>query len=63
MSVTPAVRRLANSLGVNLHNVAGTGAGGRITTRDVRNAAVMTDEQATRLAQLAGVPKEELLHD
>jgi pyruvate dehydrogenase E2 component (dihydrolipoamide acetyltransferase) len=36
---TPAVRRLARELGVDLHLVQGTGRGGRITAGDVRNAA------------------------
>lgn len=32
----PATRRLARELGVNLHSVAGSGAGGRITQDDVK---------------------------
>jgi pyruvate dehydrogenase E2 component (dihydrolipoamide acetyltransferase) len=32
----PAVRRLANSLGVDITEVAGTGAGGRVTESDIR---------------------------
>jgi pyruvate dehydrogenase E2 component (dihydrolipoamide acetyltransferase) len=36
---TPAVRRKARDLNVNLHDVAGTGMGGRITARDVEAAA------------------------
>lgn len=31
----PATRRMARELGVNLHNVRGTGSGGRITSEDV----------------------------
>lgn len=35
---TPAVRRLARDLGVNIDTVAGTGIGGRVTKKDVENA-------------------------
>ncbi len=35
----PAVRRLARDLGINIDTVAGTGIGGRVTAKDVRNAA------------------------
>jgi pyruvate dehydrogenase E2 component (dihydrolipoamide acetyltransferase) len=38
-AATPATRRLARELGVDLAAVAGTGAGGRITDDDVRRAA------------------------
>lgn len=36
---TPAVRRLARDLGVNIDAVPGTGIGGRVTEKDVRSAA------------------------
>lgn len=36
---TPAVRRLAKELGVNIDAVGGTGIGGRVTEKDVRGAA------------------------
>ena len=36
---TPAVRKLARDLGVDLDGVAGTGPGGRVTAEDVRAAA------------------------
>jgi len=36
---TPAARRAAEELGVDLSRVEGTGAGGRITVRDIQNAA------------------------
>jgi pyruvate dehydrogenase E2 component (dihydrolipoamide acetyltransferase) len=39
LQATPAVRQLARQLGVTLENVAGTGAGGRITAEDVQKAA------------------------
>ena len=35
----PAVRRLARDLGIDIDSVAGTGIGGRVTAKDVRNAA------------------------
>lgn len=58
--VTPAVQQLALALGVNVKNLAGTGAGGRVTTGDVRRAAdaqVINDSQAAQLAQMTGLPK------
>jgi pyruvate dehydrogenase E2 component (dihydrolipoamide acetyltransferase) len=36
---TPAVRRLARDLGVNIDEVGGTGIGGRVTEKDIRAAA------------------------
>jgi pyruvate dehydrogenase E2 component (dihydrolipoamide acetyltransferase) len=36
---TPAVRRIARELGVDIHRVAGTGRGGRVTAADVQGAA------------------------
>jgi pyruvate dehydrogenase E2 component (dihydrolipoamide acetyltransferase) len=38
-NATPVARRLAVDLGVSLHEVAGTGPGGRITQEDVQAAA------------------------
>jgi pyruvate/2-oxoglutarate dehydrogenase complex dihydrolipoamide acyltransferase (E2) component len=38
---TPLVRRIAQELGVDLEQVAGTGPQGRVTEDDVRNAAVV----------------------
>jgi pyruvate dehydrogenase E2 component (dihydrolipoamide acetyltransferase) len=35
----PAVRRLARDLGIEIDSVQGTGIGGRVTAKDVRNAA------------------------
>ncbi len=37
---TPAVRRLARDLGVNIDTVRGTGMAGRVTDKDIRDAAV-----------------------
>jgi pyruvate/2-oxoglutarate dehydrogenase complex dihydrolipoamide acyltransferase (E2) component len=39
VQATPAARRVAEERGVDLSRVQGTGAGGRITIRDVQNAA------------------------
>ena len=39
---SPAARRMARELSVNLSNVSGTGPHGRITTEDVRGAATPT---------------------
>jgi pyruvate dehydrogenase E2 component (dihydrolipoamide acetyltransferase) len=36
---TPAVRRLARDLGVNIDAIRGTGIGGRVTEKDVRGAS------------------------
>ncbi|MEM1944489.1 MAG: dihydrolipoamide acetyltransferase family protein [Nitrososphaerota archaeon] len=41
---TPAVKRLAKELGVELEKVTGTGPGGRILEEDVRRAASRTGE-------------------
>lgn len=43
---TPAVRRLARELGVDINLVAGTGRGGRITAQDVQKAAESTPASA-----------------
>jgi pyruvate/2-oxoglutarate dehydrogenase complex dihydrolipoamide acyltransferase (E2) component len=39
VQATPIVRRIAQELGVDLASVSGTGPSGRITEKDVRNAA------------------------
>ena len=44
---TPATRRLARDLGVDLSAVRGTGLGGRITDRDIRSATGQTQAVAT----------------
>src|SRR5690606_35270512 len=36
--LSPAVQRLASESGIDLRTIQGTGAGGRITARDVKNA-------------------------
>jgi 2-oxoisovalerate dehydrogenase E2 component (dihydrolipoyl transacylase) len=48
---TPAVRRLARELGVDINAISGTGAAGRITADDVRRAVSSTDtSQGERVA-------------
>lgn len=42
INATPLVRKLASAHAVDLAGVTGTGAGGRITTADVRRAAGVT---------------------
>ncbi len=44
---SPAVRRLAADLGVNLDDVTGTGQGGRVTRRDVEAYAQARDRKLT----------------
>ncbi|MBI5905446.1 MAG: 2-oxo acid dehydrogenase subunit E2 [Deltaproteobacteria bacterium] len=51
---TPAVRKLARDLGVDLNAVGGTGAGGRVTEEDVRQSA----RRETGRAQPSGAPGE-----
>ncbi|MFO0493417.1 MAG: dihydrolipoamide acetyltransferase family protein [bacterium] len=53
---TPAVRRLARDLGVNIDAVAGTGIGGRVTEKDVRSATAAGAKVATPLPHPAPQP-------
>jgi pyruvate dehydrogenase E2 component (dihydrolipoamide acetyltransferase) len=46
---TPAVRKLAADLGVDLAGVSGSGPGGRVTDDDVRSAAPPADVEGTRV--------------
>ena len=43
---TPATRKIARELGVELSSIRGTGQGGRITEQDVRNASGTTPKAA-----------------
>jgi pyruvate dehydrogenase E2 component (dihydrolipoamide acetyltransferase) len=69
-AATPAVRRLAKELGVDLAGVAGSGPGGRVTREDVEAAATGTDPDveivpvsparraiADRLSRTAAIPQ------
>ncbi len=53
---TPAVRRLARDLGVNIDAIAGTGIGGRVTEKDVRSAPSGGGGGGGRIAQGAPAP-------
>jgi pyruvate dehydrogenase E2 component (dihydrolipoyllysine-residue acetyltransferase) len=50
-NATPVARRTAVELGVSLHEVAGTGPGGRITREDIRRAAPASPAPAVVPAQ------------
>ncbi len=56
MAATPATRRLARELGVDLQTMRGTGPGGRVTDDDVRAAAAGDRQSASSVA--AGVAPE-----
>jgi len=53
ISATPATRRLARELGVDLGQITGTGLEGRITEDDVRNFALGKEEKMEVLAKPA----------
>ena len=59
---TPAVRKLARELGVDIERVRGTGAGGRITEEDVRGATgpLEVPSPAPRPAVKPAIAVEEL---
>ncbi len=65
---TPAMRRLARELGVDLTAVSGTGPDGRITEADIREAAkrpaaapaTLADVGVEELARPLGLPRAEL---
>lgn len=50
---SPAVRRQARDAGVDINSIAGTGIGGRVTAKDVRNAA---DGSAPAIAPVVPAP-------
>ena len=50
-NATPVARRTAVELGVSLHDVAGTGPGGRITSDDVQRAAAALPAATAETAQ------------
>jgi 2-oxoisovalerate dehydrogenase E2 component (dihydrolipoyl transacylase) len=54
---TPAVRKLAKDLGVDLSNVVGTGPEGRITEQDVRGGAAATGAVAYLDADRQGIER------
>jgi pyruvate dehydrogenase E2 component (dihydrolipoamide acetyltransferase) len=52
---TPAVRRLARDLGVDINTVVGTGIAGRVTEKDVRSAGTAPAAKRGTPARPAGV--------
>src|SRR5215475_8590042 len=56
IAATPSTRRLARELGVDLHDVRGTGPGGRITDDDVRGAGKPAAATAAPTAPRAPAP-------
>ncbi len=50
---SPSVRRLAREIGVDVHQVTGTGQGGRITEEDVKVYARQLNTDAARSAPIA----------
>jgi len=54
---TPATRRLARELGVDLRTVAGSGSGGRVTDDDVRGAASASKAPAAASTRAAAAPE------
>lgn len=59
---TPAVRRLARDLGVNIDAVRGTGIGGRVLEKDVRAASAGGSGKAAAKAPAAAAPRGGSLH-
>ena len=60
VQATPAVRKLASSLKIEISNVRGTGPGGRITEDDVRKAAGSTNGSAAPHAAPSAGPEERI---
>ena len=55
---TPAVRALARELGVKIDKVKGTGSGGRVLERDVRQAAESREKPEEKVEKPAEKPAE-----
>jgi pyruvate dehydrogenase E2 component (dihydrolipoamide acetyltransferase) len=53
---TPAVRRIARELGVEIDRVSGTGRGGRVTATDVQDFAGATGEKSSKVTPESKVP-------
>lgn len=56
ISAPPAIRKLARDLNVDLAQIKGTGASGRITREDVERAAKGTPQVATAVAETRSKP-------
>lgn len=58
---TPAVRRVAKELGINISSIAGTGRGGRVTASDVHAFAKAPDTLDTKIAASEVADANELM--
>ena len=56
LAAGPAIRRFAREVGVDLKNVTGSGAGGRITREDILEVVRQANQQATAPAATSSVP-------
>lgn len=56
----PSTRRFAREIGINIHEVPGTGPGGRISPEDVKNYAKRLNQQKTSGRFLPGIEPEKL---
>jgi pyruvate dehydrogenase E2 component (dihydrolipoamide acetyltransferase) len=66
VKVSPAARKLARELGVDIRQVAGTGPGGRVTKEDVERAAVSQNEgraSDTGVVGTGGSPHERVAQE
>ena len=65
---SPVVRRLAAEHGVELSSISGTGAGGRVTKKDIegfveKRRAAREAPEPTKPGELEGVPRRVTVHD
>jgi len=58
VAATPATRRLARELGVDIHTVRGTGQGGRVSDDDIRAAAGGRPPASAQPAAQPGAPEQ-----
>ncbi len=57
----PSIRRFAREIGIDIHQVPGTGVGGRITMDDVKNyARTLHSQKAVTSTIIPGIEAEEL---
>jgi pyruvate dehydrogenase E2 component (dihydrolipoamide acetyltransferase) len=57
VKASPLARRISREMGIELDQVTGTGAGGRITKKDVQNYITTSAERQTQDMEKAGEPK------
>jgi pyruvate dehydrogenase E2 component (dihydrolipoamide acetyltransferase) len=60
VQATPAIRALAKELGVDINKVQGTGTGGRVLEKDVRQAAEAKEKPVEEVKKAAKVRKYDL---